>query len=87
MVSTTSIIYGTEEILYNIPSAWIQLMKENLSHHPAVILEKYVDLENSCLTDTEKKQVLAMLYKYKEAFCLRDEIGTVSKPIEIEIDR
>ena len=38
--------------------------------------EKYVDLDKSCLIDTEKKQVMDMLYEYKEAFSLRDEIGT-----------
>ena len=39
------------------------------------ILEKYTDLEKSCLTHKEKNQVMLMLYKYKEAFSLRDEIG------------
>ena len=38
------------------------------------ILEKYIDLEKPCLTEKEKKEVLDMLYKYKEAFSLRDEI-------------
>ena len=32
------------------------------------ILSKYVDLDKSCLTDEEKKQVMDMLYKYKYAF-------------------
>ena len=49
------------------------------------ILEKYIDLENSCLTDKGKKEVMDMLYKYKEAFSLRDEIGTCPN-IEVEID-
>ena len=50
------------------------------------ILEKYIDLEKSCLTDNEKKEeVMDMLYKYKEAFNLRDEIGTCPN-IEAEID-
>ena len=40
------------------------------------ILDKYVDLEKSCLSDSEKKQVMDMLYKYKDTFSLRDEIGT-----------
>ena len=40
------------------------------------ILDKYIDLERSCLTEKEKKEVMEMLYKYKEAFSLRDEIGT-----------
>ena len=32
------------------------------------ILDKYVDLDKSCLSDSEKKQVMDMLYKYKDAF-------------------
>ena len=49
------------------------------------ILEKYIDLEKSCLMDKEKKEVMDMLYKYKEAFSLRDEIGTCPN-IQVEID-
>ena len=49
------------------------------------ILEKCKDLEISSLTDKEKKEVMDMLYKYKETFSLRDEIGTCSN-IEVEID-
>ena len=40
------------------------------------ILEKYINLENTCLTKKEKEEVMDMLYKYKEAFSLRDKIGT-----------
>ena len=43
------------------------------------ILEKYVDLEKSNLTETEKKEVIVVMYKYKDAFSLRDEIGTCQK--------
>ena len=39
------------------------------------IWEKYVDLENSCLLESERKEVMDMLYKVKDAFNLRDEIG------------
>ena len=42
-----------------------------------------MDLEKSCLRDIEKKEVMDMLYK--EAFSLRDEIGTCPN-IEVEID-
>ena len=35
--------------------------------------------------DKEKKEVMDMLCKYKEAFSLRDEIGTCPN-IEVEID-
>ena len=49
------------------------------------ILDKYIDLEKSCLTEKEKKEVMEMLHKYKEACSLRDEIGTCPN-IEVEID-
>ena len=49
------------------------------------ILEKYINLNNSCLSKEEKIKVMDMLYKYKEAFSLRDEIGTCPN-IEVEID-
>ena len=49
------------------------------------ILDRYIDLDKSCLTNSEKKRVTDMLYKYKDAFILRDEIGTCPN-IEIEID-
>ena len=40
------------------------------------ILDKYINLDNSCLNKDEKKEVMDMFYKYKEAFSMRDEIGT-----------
>ena len=49
------------------------------------ILEKYIDLKNSCLDKEEKVKVLDMLFKYEEAFSLRDEIGTCPN-IEVDID-
>ena len=49
------------------------------------ILEIYIDLDKSCLPNAEKNQVMDMLYKYKDVFSLRDEIGTCSN-IEVEID-
>ena len=39
------------------------------------ILDKYIDLKGSCLDKAERKQVMAILYKYKDIFSLRDEIG------------
>ena len=39
------------------------------------ILDKYINLDNSCLTKIEKTQVRELLYKYKDAFSIRDEIG------------
>ena len=49
------------------------------------ILEKHINLDNLCLTESEKVQVRDMIYKYREAFSLRDEIGTCPN-IEIDID-
>ena len=48
-------------------------------------LDKYINLDNSCLTEVEKTQVRDLLYKYKDAFSLRDEIGLCPN-IEIEIN-
>ena len=49
------------------------------------ILDKYINLDNSALTRKEKKEVRKLLYEYKDAFSLRDEIGTCPN-IEVEID-
>ena len=46
---------------------------------------KYINLDNSCLTKAEKKEVRELVYKYKDAFSLRDEIGMCPN-IEVEID-
>ena len=49
------------------------------------ILDKYIDLDKSCLKQSEKREVRDIIYKYKDAFSLRDEIGTCPN-IEIDID-
>ena len=49
------------------------------------ILEKYINLSNSCLDKEEKIKVMDILYKYREAFSLRDKIDTCLN-IEVEID-
>ena len=58
-------------------------MKENMTDRE--ILDKYINLDNSCLTKAEKEQVRDLLYQYKDAFSLIDEIGLCPN-IEIEID-
>ena len=47
------------------------------------LLDRYVDLDKSCLIDSERKQVMDMLYRYKDGLNLMDEIGTC---LNIEID-
>ena len=49
------------------------------------ILEKYIDLRDSCVDDSERKQVMEMLYEYKDVFSLRHEIGTYLN-IEVNIE-
>ena len=49
------------------------------------ILHKYIDLDMSCLPESEKKEVRDMIYKNKDAISLRDEIVTCPD-IEIVID-
>ena len=43
------------------------------------ILDKYIDLDQSCLTESEKKEVRDMIYRYKDAFSLKDEIVTFAQ--------
>ena len=64
---------------------WLDLEDERKCMTDREILEKYVNLNNSCLNKEEKLKVIDMLYKYREAFNLRDEIGTCQN-IEVEID-
>ena len=49
------------------------------------ILDNYIDLDRSCLSESEKKEVRDMIYKYMDAFSLRDEIGSCPN-IEIDTD-
>ena len=58
-------------------------MRENMTD--GKILEKYINLDNTCLTEKEKDEVKDMLYRYKEVFSLRAEIGTCPN-IEVGID-
>ena len=49
------------------------------------ILDKYVNLKDSCLDEQERKQIMEMLYEYKDVFSLRDEIGMCPN-IEVNIE-
>ena len=64
---------------------WLDDIDERKYMMDREILDKYVNLDNSCLTKIEKKQVRDLLYKCKDAFSLRDEIGLCPN-IEVEID-
>ena len=45
---------------------WLDPSDERKYMADREIFEKYIDLEKSCLTDKEKKEVMGMLYKYKK---------------------
>ena len=64
---------------------WLDPEDERRNMTDREILEKYIDLEPSCLNKDKKVKVMDMLYKYKQAFSLRDEIGTYPN-IEVEIE-
>ena len=64
---------------------WLDPGDERRNMTDREILEKYIDLEISCLKKEEKVKVMDMLYTYKEAFSVRDEIGTCPN-IEVEIE-
>ena len=72
-----------EEVKDKYP--WLDQGNERRYVSDKEILDKYVDLEKSFLSYSEKKQVMDMLYKYNDAFSLRDEIGSCPN-IEEEID-
>ena len=64
---------------------WLDDMDKRKYMMDREILDKYVNLDNSCLTKIEKRQVRDLLYQYKDAFSLRDEIGLCPN-IKIEIN-
>ena len=71
-----------EESKENYP--WLYKNDERKYMTDREILDRYINLYNSCLTDKEKIEVQDLLYECKDAFSLRDEIGTCPN-IEMEI--
>ena len=55
---------------------WLDDSDERKYMSDREILRKYINLDNTCLREDEKEEVLNMLYKYKEAFSLKDKIDT-----------
>ena len=64
---------------------WLEDTDERKYMMDREILDKYVNLDNSCLTKSEKTQVRDLLFKYKDALSLRDELELCPN-IEIEIN-
>ena len=64
---------------------WLDESDERKYMTDREMLEKFINLDNMCLTKKGKEEVMDMLYKYKETFSLRDEIGTCPN-IEVGMD-
>ena len=64
---------------------WLEEDDERKYMTDKEILDKYINLKDSCLNEKERKQVMEMLYEYKDVFSLRDEIGTCPN-IEVNIE-
>ena len=50
---------------------WLEDSDERKHMGDKEILDKYIELDKSCLTDSEKMQVSDLIYEYKDAFSLR----------------
>ena len=64
---------------------WLDKTDERKYMTDGEILEKYINLDNTCLTEKEKEEIMDMPYKYKEVFSARDKIATCPN-IEVGID-
>ena len=64
---------------------WLEDADERKYMTDREILDKYIDLKDFCLEEVERKQVMDKLYKYKDVFSLRDEIGMCPN-IEVNIE-
>ena len=64
---------------------WLEENDERKYMTDKEILDRYINLKDSCLNEKERKQVMEMLYEYKDIFSLRDEIG-MGPNIEVNIE-
>ena len=64
---------------------WLDDSDERKYMSDKEILDKYIDLYNSCLTRWEKRKVRQLIYNNKDALSLIDEIG-ICPNIEVEIE-
>ena len=69
------------------PYLWLELDDTRRFQTDRQILEPAVDLSQSCLTSTQKVEFLDLLEKYKDEFCLHDEIGIGLAPhMQVHLD-
>ena len=69
----------------NDPYPWLDKDDPRRNMTDRECLENYIDLSDSDITEREKKNLYKVLYKYKKAFSLRDEIG-LCQNMEVELE-
>ena len=69
----------------NDPYPWLDKDDPRRNMTDRECLENYIDLSDSDITEREKKNLYKVLYKYKKAFSLRDEIG-LYQSMEVELE-
>ena len=69
----------------NDPYPWLDKDDPRRNMTDRECLENYIDLSESDITEREKKNLYKVLYKYKKAFSLRDEIG-LCQSMEVELE-
>ena len=67
------------------PYPWLEPDDPRRSLTDQQIIERYVNLADADLTAKEKRTLLKVIMKYKNAFSLRDEIGTCPN-MEVELE-
>ena len=71
----TNMIRKEQKVVTEEKYPWLDKSDEKKYMSDEEILRKYINLANTCLSRKEKEEVMDMLYKYKDAFSLRDKIG------------
>ena len=69
----------------NDPYPWLDRDDPRRNMTDRECLENYIDLSDSDITEREKNNLYKVLYKYKKAFSLRDEIG-LCQSMEVELE-
>ena len=69
----------------NDPYPWLDKDDPRRNMTDRECLEKYIGLSDSDITEREKRNLYKVLYKYKKAFSLRDEIG-LCQSMEVELE-
>ena len=69
----------------NDPYPWLDKEDPRRNMTDRECLENFVDLSDSDITEAEKRNLYKLLYKYKKAFSLRDEIG-LCQSMEVELE-